>query len=79
MILDTKNQESVLITLLERYSKYTILTKAESKNADLIAKTIAKDFNPVNDKVITIISDNGVEFKSYECNADYYFSHPYSS
>ena len=84
LIVGAKNQEPVLITLVERYSKYTIIAKVESKNADLIAKTMIKHFNPVDDKIITITSDNGVEFARYqkisdECNADYYFCHPYSS
>ncbi len=84
LIVGAKNQEPVLITLVERYSKYTIIAKVESKNADLIAKTMIKHFNPVDDKIITITSDNGVEFARHqkisdECNADYYFCHPYSS
>lgn len=83
-IVGAKNQGPVLITLVDRFSKYTIITKAESKHASIVAKKIIRQFAPIKDRVLTITSDNGLEFTKHKkiakkCEADFYFCHPYSS
>lgn len=83
-IVGAKNQGPVLITLVDRFSKYTIIAKAESKHASIVAKKIIRHFAPIKDRILTITSDNGLEFAKHKkiakkCEADFYFCHPYSS
>lgn len=85
--LDTmisRQHPSVLVTMVERKSKYTFIGWSESKHAPHVARSIRFMFKHNKDKVLTITSDNGLEFAHHRqicswLNARYYFCHPYSS
>ncbi len=70
--------------MVERISKKTILSKVNSKKADLVSSSIISSLKPLSSQVFTITGDNGSEFAyhekiSQELEADFYFAHPYSS
>jgi len=85
--LDTivsRQHPSVLVTMVERKSKYTFIGWSESKHAAKVARSIRFMFKHDKDKVLTITSDNGLEFAKHRqiskwLNAEYYFCHPYRS
>lgn len=80
-------EEPVLVTLVERKSRYNITLKAERKNnesilglLDKMYQILSSDFKNV---FKTITSDNGLEFsqltKVEEIGTRVYYAHPYSS
>lgn len=80
-----KNQESYLLTLVERYSRATIVKKLCSKQAGPVALAIIEALEdlPVS-WVKSITFDNGTEFAEHERVAQVlgiptYFADPYSS
>ncbi|TDB67370.1 IS30 family transposase [Arundinibacter roseus] len=78
------NHEGVLLTLVERVTKYTIVSKLKSKNADELAKMLIYRANKCDLPVKTITFDNGIEFSKHqkigaELKADIYFARPYPS
>ena len=80
----SRKHKDVLVTLVERFSRLTIVGKSPSKHAYHVARVIRNLFKMHKDKVLTITSDNGTEFAQHKkvskwMNADYYFCHPYSS
>lgn len=85
--LDTiisRKHPSVLISLVERHSRFTLVGKAPSKNSMQIASTVRNMLKNHKAKVLTITSDNGREFARHQkikkwLDAEYYFCHPYSS
>lgn len=79
-----KNQQGVIITLVDRVSRYTFATKAGSKHAKIVAQGMIRLLKPYQDRCHTITVDNGKEFASHELVAaqlqvDVYFAHPYHS
>lgn len=77
-----KNHRGVLISIVERRSRYTLIAKANSKQAEEISNKTIDLLHPVQDLVHTITADNGKEFASHKqisksLNADVYFAHPY--
>lgn len=81
----SRSHHDVLVSMVERYSKFTLISKAESKHAYHVSRTIRNMFRRYDrNKILTITSDNGTEFAQHKLiskwlNADYYFCHPYSS
>lgn len=80
-------QEAVLITLVERKTRYEIILKADGKNAVAVTRAL-EDFKQSKTAyfgqiIKTVTSDNGVEFANLTtCLQDttsVYFTHPYSS
>jgi IS30 family transposase len=78
-----KDHQGVVLTLIERKSRFTLLCKVASKHADLVAQAFIERLGwvPVL-KSITV--DNGKEFALHQLIAralstDVYFAHPYSS
>ena len=75
--------EAVLLTLVERVSRYAIARKLPFKSADLVnheINKIVKGFPTLDFKTIT--ADNGVEFSKLgelSCVDDVFYAHPYSS
>lgn len=75
---------SVLVTMVERRSRFTIIAKAASKSADEVSMAIMQRLVEHRDKLHTLTSDNGKEF-AYHARIDTilgcqsYFAHPYSS
>ena len=81
-----KSHQGVLISLLDRKSRYTLLghssTKAKAKAP--VAAEILRYFKRHEAKCLTITYDNGREFSDHEhmareLAADIYFADPYSS
>ena len=80
-----KDHKSVIGTIVERKSRYTIIVKVNSKKADEVAKMFIKKLNelsPIFKKSMTY--DNGTEMAKHELitkktGMNIYFVHPYSS
>jgi len=73
-----------IVSLVERRSRYCLLQKVATKSAPTVAQAICDQLLPVKDKVLTITSDNGIEFTRHQTvaqtlDADFFFADPYSS
>lgn len=85
--LDTvmgKAQRCPLVTLTERKSRFELVAKVSSKNANVVANAIIELLLPYKNKVRTITTDNGKEFAYHKkiaaaLDAKIYFAHPYAS
>lgn len=74
----------VLVTMVERYSRYTLIARAENKTAEAVSLGLLKRLAPIRNKVETLTYDNGKEFAKHLFIDDIlesqgYFAHPYSS
>lgn len=79
-----KGHQGVLISMVERKSRYTVLGHARAKRKDLVASEIIKKMRKHQCDCKTITYDNGREFSDHErmakaLDASIYFAHPYSS
>ena len=79
-----KNQQGILVSLVERKSRYTLLGLVERRQADLVKQAMLSLLLPLTDRVLSITSDNGKEFAEHvqiaeALEATFYFSHPYSA
>lgn len=79
-----KDQQGVIITLVDRASRFTFATKAKSKHAKVVAQGMIDLLKPHQHRCHTITVDNGKEFAAHEMVAeelqvDVYFAHPYHS
>lgn len=79
-----KNHQGVIVSLVDRKSKYTKLRFADGKFALSVSKAIANAFKGIKDKVKTITYDNGGEFAGHEkvskqLGSKAYFAKPYHS
>lgn len=79
-----KNHQGALVTINERQTGFTIVTKVASKSKELVSQAIIRELSVYKDYVKTITSDNGKEFADHQIIAqtletDYYFAHPYHS
>jgi len=79
-----KNHQGVLLTAVERKSKFTIIRALPNREAKLVAQTLIAMLTPYKSLVWTITSDNGKEFSQHEkiakkLKAKFYFAHPYCS
>ena len=80
-------EDPVLLTLVERKTRNTIIKKIENKDTESVNKALDQIFNEFKEKknkvFKSITSDNGLEFANlsiYEnSNIDIYYTHPYSS
>jgi IS30 family transposase len=61
-----KNHKQAIVTLVERVSKKTILSKVNAKKADLVSSSIISSLKPIANNVLTITADNGSEFAYHE-------------
>lgn len=73
-----------ILSLVERRSRYCLLKKVETKSAETVAEAVCTMLSPFKDKVLTITSDNGVEFMRHETvasrlGAEFFFADPYAS
>jgi len=73
-----------LVTLVERVSRYTVILRVNSKEADVVAEAIISRIKELNLLIHTMTGDNGTEFAEHrkiadELGIDFYFTHPYSS
>ena len=74
----------VLVTMVERKTRYLKVLLAESKEALEVTTSIIKALKPISEQVLTMTFDNGKEFARHELisellNAQSYFAHPYHS
>lgn len=74
----------VLVTMVERRSRYTLIGLAENKEALEVGAAILGAMRGLRDKILTLTYDNGKEFAPHELlgellGADRYFTHPYRS
>lgn len=79
-----KGHCGVLVTLVERKSKYTVLQGVRHKTAAAVRKAVTYGLQPYKARVLTITYDNGLEFSEHEgmaqdLEAQIYFAHPYAS
>lgn len=85
--LDTivgKASGSVLVTMVERYSRYTMIAKALNRSAQEVSMAIMTRLIEHRERLHTLTFDNGKEFSNHaiidkilDCQS--YFAHPYSS
>ena len=74
----------VLVTMVERKSRYTLIGLAENKQAQEVTLSLLEALAGQREKVETMTFDNGKEFAMHELLADLldakaYFAHPYRS
>lgn len=74
----------LLVTAVDRMSKYTIIEAVPNRKASVVAKAIIRRLKAFKSKVLTITADNGMEFYYHEkiakaLGADFYFAKPYQS
>ena len=79
-----KNHQGVLVTIVDRVSKFTLIKIVASKHAEVVTAATVSLLKPYMDKTFTITADNGKEFAGHEkmkeaLKADVYFAHPYCS
>jgi IS30 family transposase len=79
-----KNHKSVMVTLTERKSRFTLLGKVPQRTAQAVRKQIVRLLLPIADKVHSLTSDHGKEFAGHEQIAQvlhlkFYFAHPYAA
>lgn len=79
-----REKKGGILSLVERRSRYCLLQKIPTKSAITVAEAICGKLLPYADKVLTITSDNGPEFRHHQrialdLNADFFFADPYSS
>lgn len=74
----------VLVTMVERVSRYTLIALCASREASEVGAAILRSMNAHREKVLTTTYDNGKEFALHKLlaeilEADAYFAHPYHS
>jgi IS30 family transposase len=79
-----RQQKGSILSLVERHSRFCLLEKLPSRSPDTLADAACRKLAPVKEKVLTITSDNGIEFIRHEriaeaLDIDFFFADPYSS
>ncbi len=79
-----KQGGDVLVTLVERKTRWSIIGKAPNRTAAKVRAVIVKRLLPLSEHVHTLTYDNGKEFALHqdidkELRSDGYFAHPYHS
>ncbi|MGB1192847.1 MAG: IS30 family transposase, partial [Pseudomonadales bacterium] len=79
-----KMNQSSIVTIVERVSRYTAIIKVNSKEADQVSQSIVNRMSGEPFPLYSITGDNGTEFSEHKVisdalGADFYFTHPYSS
>ena len=79
-----KQGHSVLVTLIERKTRFTVAIKSANKTAQAVTDAICENLKPYQDRVLTLTYDNGREFAYHEeitskLMAPGFFAHPYHS
>jgi len=79
-----KNHRGALVTLVERKSKLTLISKVANHTAMVVENAIFDLFIPMKNRVHTITVDNGKEFATHESLAHslqtkIFFADPYSA
>jgi len=79
-----KGHHQGIVTLIERKSRFALLSKVEQCTADQVSKAMIDLLLPISDRLHTITADNGKEFAehervAHELQVDFYFAHPNSA
>lgn len=79
-----KGHGGVLVTVVERTSKYTVIEGVSHKTATAVRKAVVRGLQPYKAQVHTITYDNGREFSDHagmaqDLDTQIYFAHPYAS
>lgn len=79
-----KGHQGVLLTLVERRSRYTLARELSCREASVVGEAIIELLRPHKARCLTLTLDNGKEFANHEfiaqcLEADVYFAHPYHS
>ena len=79
-----KGHQGVLVTLVERKSRYTLARQLDSRHSAKVTPAIIELLKPHQASCKTLTFDNGKEFAEHEfiaqcLNANVYFAHPYCS
>lgn len=79
-----RGQSGVLVTLVERCSRFTLAQALPDKRADGVSDAIVDMLRPHREQCLTLTFDNGLEFADHsffgDClQANVYFAHPYCS
>ena len=79
-----KDRKSVLVTVVDRASLYTLCSRVLSRSAHVVSHAIIRLLRPFQERVKTLTFDNGAECVQHEriacaLEATTYFAHPYSS
>ena len=79
-----KNHKGIIVTAVERKSKYIIASQIPDKSAEVVTNALISSLGKCKNKVITITGDNGKEFAYHEkiaknLEAKFFFAHPYCS
>ena len=79
-----KPGSSVLVTLAEPKTRYSVIAKAPDKSAQAVTDALLTALQPHADLVHTLTYDNGKEFAYHQTvteglDAQGYFAHPYHS
>jgi transposase, IS30 family len=79
-----RGHKGVLVTLVERKSRYTLVRELPNREAAPVSSAIIEMLRPHKERCLTLTFDNGKEFADHvffgAClGADVYFAHPYHS
>jgi len=79
-----KGHRGVLVSLVDRTSRFTLIKPLDQRLADSVSQAIISMLKPYIDVVHTITGDNGKEFANHEqisevLKAAFYFAHPFSA
>lgn len=79
-----KGRRSVLVSLVERKSHFTLIRPVDQGQADLVSHAIISLLNPFGGSIHTITGDNGKEFANHvqiaeALHAAFYLAHPFSA
>lgn len=77
-------RKGVVLSLVERRSRLVLLEKLPGTSPYRLAEALCLRLLPHKDRVLTITSDNGIEFTRHQqiaqtLDADFFFADPYSS
>lgn len=83
-IIGTHTKGAVIVSMVERKSRFTCLVKAKNKTTEEVIKCIKKEMQLLAKHVTTITFDNGKEFSQHDelsksLGASIYFARPYHS
>lgn len=78
------NRYGAITTAVDRVTYLTKVSLPTRKSPHEVEAELTRILTPIKDKILTITSDNGLEFSNHKnisenLECDYYFCHPYSS
>ena len=76
-----QNHQQVLITIVEKKSKFMVMKNVENKTSALVATATIELLGPDKNRILTIAADGGKVFAQHEkvvkaLKCDYYFARP---